>query len=148
VNNANLNVILGEAMDPHTTEYRVIYGDSDPFDVVYYANYFDFFERGRTELFRDLGLTYRDISDTGIYLPVSETHCKFESSARYDDLLLIETFVAYIKRVSIRFDYKIYRKKPRTLLAEGWTVHAFVNSEGKIKRAPKEVIEKVKKLLG
>ena len=128
-------------MKTFTTEYRVIYGDSDPFDVVYYANYFDFFERGRTELFRQLGFTYRELQNTGVFLPVSETFCKYHKSARYDDLLMIETSIAYIKRVSIRFDCKVYRKNPETLLAEGYTVHAFVDREGKIRRAPKEVLE-------
>jgi acyl-CoA thioester hydrolase len=134
-------------MPPHVTEYRVIYGDSDPFDVVYYANYFDFFERGRTELFRSLGMTYKDISGQGIFLPVSETFCKYHKSARYDDLLQIETSIAYLKRVSIRFDYKIYTGDPRSLVAEGYTVHAFVNREGRIKRAPQAVIDKVKSLV-
>ena len=130
-------------MKTFTTEYRVIYGDSDPFDVVYYGNYFDFFERGRTELFRQLGFTYREMQDKGFFLPVSETYCRYHKSARYDDLLLIETSIAFIKRVSIRFDCKVYRKEPKTLLAEGYTVHAFVDREGKIRRAPKEVLVKV-----
>jgi acyl-CoA thioester hydrolase len=134
-------------MKTFTTKYRVTYGDSDPFDVVYYANYFDFFERGRTELFRELGLTYREISEKGLFLPVSETHCKYVKSATYDDLLLIETSIAYLKNASIRFDYKVYRKGSKTLIAEGYTVHAFVNREGKIKRAPREVVEKVKGLI-
>ena len=97
-------------MKTFTTEYRVIYGDSDPFDVVYYANYFDFFERGRTELFRELGVTYRDVSEKGIFLPVSETHCKYHKPAQYDNLLVIETRIAYLKRVSIKFEYKIFVK--------------------------------------
>ncbi|MCP4717356.1 MAG: acyl-CoA thioesterase [Deltaproteobacteria bacterium] len=134
-------------MAPHVTEYRVIYGDSDPFDVVYYANYFDFFERGRTELFRDLGLTYRGISEQGVYLPVVKTHCEYKQSARYDDLVEIETSVAFMKKASIRFDHKVYRKNPRALLAEGYTVHAFVNTDRKVVGAPPEVREKIKKLL-
>jgi acyl-CoA thioester hydrolase len=134
-------------MKTFTTKYRVTYGDSDPFDVVYYANYFDFFERGRTELFRELGLTYREISDKGLFLPVSETQCKYVKSATYDDLLLIETRIAFLKKASIRFDYKVYKKVNKTLIAEGYTVHAFVNREGKIKRVPREVAEKVKELI-
>ena len=67
-------------MKTFTTEYRVIYGDCDPFDVVYYANYFDFFERGRTELFRDLGITYRQVQDMNVFLPVSDTYCKYHKS--------------------------------------------------------------------
>jgi acyl-CoA thioester hydrolase len=128
------------------TEYRVIYGDSDPFDVVYYGNYFDFFERGRTELFRDLGITYRQVQDMNIFLPVSETYCKYHKPARYDDLLLIETSIAFLKKASIRFDYKIFIKDLKTLLTEGYTVHAFVNRDGKIQRAPEEVLNKVKNL--
>ena len=134
-------------MKTFTTDYRVTYGDADPFDVVYYANYFDFFERGRTELFRELGLTYREISDRGLFLPVSETHCKYIRPATYDDLLLIETSIAFLKKASIRFDYKIYKKGSKILIAEGYTVHAFVSREGKIKRAPREVVEKVKGLI-
>jgi len=130
-------------MRVHTTEYRVIYGDSDPFDVVYYANYFDFFERGRTELFRSLGLTYKAIARQGVFLPVSETYCKYHRSARYDDLLMIETSLTYLKRVSIRFDYKIYSKDPDLLIAEGYTVHGFVDKEGKIIRAPQAVLKAI-----
>ena len=133
-------------MHPHITEYRVIYGDSDPFDVVYYANYFNLFERGRTELFRALGLTYRAIADQGIYMPVSETHCAFKQSARYDDLVSIETRIAFLKKARIRFDHAIYRTEPRELLAEGYTVHAFVTSERKVTRPPREVINAVRRL--
>ena len=130
-----------------TTEYRVIYGDSDPFDVVYYGNYFNLFERGRTEMFRDLGLAYKVISEKGIYTPVTETYCKYHKSATYDDLLLIETTIAFIKKARIRFDYKIFRKEPGILLAEGYTVHAFVNRNRKIQRVPEEVITKVKDIM-
>ncbi|MEI6125880.1 MAG: thioesterase family protein [Pseudomonadota bacterium] len=137
----------GRIMKTFTTEYRVIYGDSDPFDVVYYGNYFDLFERGRTEMFRELGLTYRVISEQGIYMPVTETYCKYHKSAIYDDLLLIETAMAFLKKASIRFDCKIYRKNPRTLLAEGYTVHAFVNRNKKIQRVPEEVVARVKELM-
>ena len=133
-------------MLPHRIEYRVIYGDSDPFDVVYYANYFDFFERGRTELFRSLGLSYRALADQGIYLPVSETHCSFRQSARYDDLLVIETTISYLRKVRIRFDHAIYRKEPRELLAEGYTVHAFVSSRRKVTRPPPQLIDCLRSL--
>lgn len=134
-------------MKTFTTEYRVIYGDSDPFDVVYYANYFNFFERGRTELFRALGLTYREISEQGVFLPVSETYCKYHKPAQYDNLLVIETRIVYLKRVSIKFEYRIFEKESQELLAEGYTIHGFVNKERKIVRVPQEVFKKVKYLL-
>jgi len=134
-------------MKTFTTEYRVIYGDSDPFDVVYYANYFDFFERGRTELFRELGVTYRDVSEKGIFLPVSETHCKYHKPAQYDNLLVIETRIAYLKRVSIKFEYRIFVKGSDEILAEGYTIHGFVNKDRKLVRVPQDVYDKVKDLI-
>ncbi len=134
-------------MKTFTMEYRVIYGDSDPFDVVYYANYYNFFERGRTELFRELVLTYREVQEQGVFLPVSESYCKYHKPARYDDLLLVETRIAFLKRVSIKFEYRIYEKHTATLLAEGYTIHAFVNRQGKILRVPEEIFERVKGLI-
>jgi acyl-CoA thioester hydrolase len=133
-------------MKTFTIEYRVIYGDSDPFDVVYYANYYNFFERGRTELFRELGITYREVQEQGVFLPVSESYCKYHKPARYDDLLVIETRIAFLKRVSIKFDYYIYEKQSNALLAEGYTIHAFVNRQGKILRVPQEIVQRVKDL--
>ena len=135
-------------MKTFITEYRVIYGDSDPFDVVYYANYFDFFERGRTELFRELGITYREVSEMGIFLPVSETYCKYHKPAQYDNLLVIETRIAYLKRVSIKFEYKIFVKGSDELLAEGYTIHGFVSKNRKLVRVPQEVYQKVNDLIG
>jgi len=130
-------------MPPCTTEYRVIYSDCDPFDVVYYGRYLDFFERGRTELFRTLGLSYKEIFEGGIALPVTDTRCKYHKSARYDDLLLIESAVGYLKKASIRFEHRIYHKETDTLLAEGYTVHAFVDYDRKIVRVPDEVAVKI-----
>ena len=135
-------------MKPYVTEYRVIYADCDPFDVMYYANYLTLFERGRTEFFRSLGLAYRDISDRGIYTPVSEAHCKYFKSVRYDDLLLIETTIGLLKKASIRVDHDIYKKEPRMLLARGYTVLAFVNRDVKIQPVPPDVVEKIRHLLG
>lgn len=134
-------------MEPFITEYRIIYADCDPFDVVYYARYLDFFERGRTEMFRALGLPYKSIAELGIYTPVTEAGCRYIQSARYDDIIVIETIVAQLRRASIRFEYKIYRKEPRALLAEGFTVHAFVNKDRKILKVPQNVVEILKKVM-
>lgn len=134
-------------MKPFVTEYRVIYADCDPFDVMYYANYLSLFERGRTELFRSLGLAYREISDRGIYTPVTEAHCNYIKSVRYDDLLQIETTVGELRKASIRIEHQIYKKEPRTLLAKGYTVLAFVNRQAKIQPVPPDVAEKVRQLL-
>ena len=130
-------------MKPFLTEYRVVYSDCDPFNVVYYANYFTLFERGRTELFRDMGIPYSTIEKQGIYVPVSDTRCRYKRSARYDDLLNIESQVQELKRARITISYRILRNDCQELLAEGYTVHAFVNTEGKPRRIPAEIIEKI-----
>jgi acyl-CoA thioester hydrolase len=130
-------------MKPFTTEYRVVYSDCDPFNVVYYANYFTLFERGRTELFRAMGIPYSAIEKQGIYVPVSDSRCRYKRSARYDDLLYIESAVQELKRASITISYRILRNVHRELLAEGYTVHAFVNTDGKPRRIPKEIIDTI-----
>jgi acyl-CoA thioester hydrolase len=65
----------------HTTYYRVIYGDCDSMDIVYYANYLRLFEIGRTELLRDLGLTYREVEEKGFFLPTTEAYVKYHNPA-------------------------------------------------------------------
>lgn len=111
----------------HKTEHRVIYGDTDAGQVVYYANYFRWFESGRRELFRDLKINYAELDKKGIITPVVEAHCNYFHSARYDDIAVIETRISEVKEKSIRFDYRIFRKKGRKLLASGYTINVFVS---------------------
>jgi acyl-CoA thioester hydrolase len=123
-------------MKPHRTNVRVIYGDTDNMGIAYHANYFRWFEIGRTELFRDLGLAYRDIEKQGIFLPVSEVGCKFTAPVRYDDLLVIETTLDPTVRGGMKFNYRILKKADETVLARGFTRHACMNREGKVVRPP------------
>jgi len=123
------------------TEYRVIYGDVDQMGVVYYGNYFRFFERGRAELVRERGLTYREIEEGRVALPVTEAYCHYHRPARYDDLLLIDTRIGRIRRASLRFDYRIFRRdEPDVLLVNGHTIHACTDPEGRIVRVPEHVL--------
>jgi acyl-CoA thioester hydrolase len=134
----------------HQTTYRVLYGDTDAAGVVYYANYLRFFERGRTEYMREMVLTYRDIENQGLTLPVIESYSRYKAPAAYDDLLVIETSLVELKNVSCRFNYRIYRNdndNSRTLLAKGYTVHASVNRNGKLTRFPANLIEKLQKII-
>jgi len=80
------------------TYYRVIYGDCDSMAIVYYANYLRFFEIGRTEFLRESGVTYREVEKREFFLPVTETQSNYIKSAKYDDLLKIETTVGFVKR--------------------------------------------------
>lgn len=130
-------------MPTNRTTYRVIYGDTDNMGVVYYANYLRWFEIGRTELFRSLGFTYRAMEAEGIFLPVSEVHCKFIAPAQYDDVLIIETSLDRSIKGGMKFDYSIFREGSEKILAKGHTKHAYVNRNGRVVRPP----EFLKKLL-
>jgi acyl-CoA thioester hydrolase len=134
----------------HQTTCRVLYGDTDAAGVVYYANYLRYFETGRTEYMRELVLTYREIESQGLILPVIESYARYKAPASYDDLLTIETSLAELKKVSCRFNYRIYRNdndNSKTLLAKGFTVHASVNRAGKLTRFPAQLLEKLEKII-
>jgi acyl-CoA thioester hydrolase len=120
----------------HRTEARVMYAETDAMGIVYYANYLRWFEVGRTELLRGLGIPYQKVEEEGISLPVSEVFCKYHASAKYDDVLTIETSVDFIKRASIQFGYRIFREADETLLVTGSTLHAFVDRKGRIVKIP------------
>ena len=133
----------------HKTTCRVLYGDTDAAGVVYYANFLRYFEKGRTEYMRDLVLTYREIEDHGLVLPVIECYVRYKAPASYDDQLTIETSLAELKTLSCRFNYRIYRddsSNSRTLLAKGHTLHASVNRDGRLTKLPAHILEKLEKI--
>jgi acyl-CoA thioester hydrolase len=132
-------------MPTHRTKYRVIYGDTDNMGVAYHANYLRWFEMGRTEMMRALGLTYREIEARGIYLPVSEVHCKFKSPAQYDDVLIIETLLDGNIKAVIKFDYTIFSEDGSKVLARGYTVHPCLNGEGRVIRPPEFIMKFIEK---
>jgi acyl-CoA thioester hydrolase len=121
------------------TELRVIYGDTDQMGVVYYANYLRFMEAGRNEFIRASGLRYRDFEERfSLRLPVADAAVSYKLPARYDDLVVVETSLAELKRASVRFAYRILRGEE--LLATGETVHACVDLDGRIRRLPAELV--------
>ena len=129
----------------HKVEHRVIYGDTDAGQVVYYANYFRWFESGRRELFRSLKIDYSALDKRGIITPVVEAHCNYYSPARYDDEVEIETRISEVKDKSIRFEYKIFRKKDKKLLSLGHTVNVFVDRQKmKSVKIPQDIRKKIK----
>jgi len=114
---------------PVTTEVRVRYAETDQMGIVYHANYLVWFEIGRVELLRSLGLAYSQLEiEHQCILPVVEASCRYRSPARYDDRILIETRPALLRGSLLKFAYRIFRNldheaKERELLAEGETVH-------------------------
>ena len=112
---------------PIRLAYRVPYADTDQMGVVYYANYLVYFERARNEVLRAAGFPYRKLEAMGYALPVLEAQVAYRRAARYDDELTISGRVGWVKPVRIRVDCAVHCDG--TLLAEGHTVHAFVNRD-------------------
>ena len=125
------------------TNYRVIYGDTDQMGVVYYANYLRWFERGRSEFLRQIGLPYANIEAAGYHFPVAEVSCRYAQSARYDDVIEIATTLVELGRVYLLFEYLISRQTDHLVLATGSTKHACVDRDGQVKRMPKMLIDAV-----
>jgi len=107
--------------------------------VVYYANYLVWFEVGRTDLLRHSGWSYREMEVEGYSLPVIEAQCSYKQSARYDDELDIRTTGTMLSPVRVRFNYEVVRAADEAVLAEGYTVHASLDPEGRPRRLPDRV---------
>lgn len=111
------------------TLIRVRYKDTDQMGVVYHANYLVWFEIGRTELMRRLGMPYRDCEQNNLFLPVIKVSCEFKVPAHYDDEVIVVTKIESLQEVRLIFDYEI--RRDGVLLARGRTEHAFMNSKGR-----------------
>ncbi|HWP83083.1 MAG TPA: thioesterase family protein [Bacteroidota bacterium] len=130
------------------TEIRVRYADTDQMRFVYYAKYFEYFEQGRSDLLRQIGLPYSEIEHLGIWLPVIEAHAKYIRSARYDDLLVVETAMKEMPVARVRIEYKIFRNGEDEPIVEGFTVHGFLNATtGKPTRAPGVFLQAVEEAM-
>lgn len=116
---------------------RVSYRDTDKMGVVYYANYFVFFEMGRTELMRQIGFTYDEMEKQGLYFPVVNAQCNYHAPAHYDDLITVETTISELKNVTVTFSYKI--KCDDKVLVTGSTKHPLVNYAFKPTRIPQNL---------
>lgn len=127
------------------TSYRVIYGDTDQMGIVYYANYLRWFEKGRAEFLRQIGLPYSVIEQQGFHFPVVEVSCRYLESARYDDLVQIETEICECRRASLTFRYVIWRDSDRSTIASGMTKHACIDLTGRILRIPKILLDALEK---
>jgi len=120
---------------------RVLFAETDAMGIVYYANYLKWFEQGRVELMRSMGMAYRDLTGIGVHLPGTEASVRYLSPARYDDLLAVHAEIRALGRASIAFAYRIEREDG-TLLADGTTVHAFTDGDGNVVRVPEPFLTK------
>ncbi|HEY8551819.1 MAG TPA: thioesterase family protein [Vicinamibacterales bacterium] len=118
---------------------RVRYAETDQMGVVYYANYFVWFEIGRTDLLRTLGGSYKELEEGGLLLPVIEASCEYAQPCRYDDELVIETRGRILSPIRVEFLYVVTRPADGVVTATGRTVHAAINRTGRPSRLPEAV---------
>lgn len=124
-------------MKTYETKIRVRYQETDNMGVVYYGNYFTWFEVARTEYFRSFGIAYTDLEKRDVYLLVASASCKYKSPARYDDLVSVRTWISEMKNTSLKFEYKISVEE--RVLATGESVHVFTDKSFKPIRIPEEI---------
>ena len=124
------------------TDVRVRYADTDQMKFVYYGKFFEYFEQGRSDLLRSIGLPYPEVEAMGILLPVIEASAKYRRSARYDDLLHVQTMLLEMPMARIRLEYLVFRNDEKEPIAEGYTVHSFLNAQtGRPMRAPMKFLD-------
>mgnify|MGYP006268473503 CR=1 FL=1 len=114
-------------MTTHDTQLRVRYGETDQMGYVYYGRYAEYFEVGRVEAMRAVGLPYKLVEEKGILMPVSEMQVQYKRAARYDDLLTIRTRIAEPPRSNLLFTYEIFNEAG-DLLVTGLVRLAFVDA--------------------
>ena len=129
-------------MQSHTITIAPRYAETDKGGVVHHSVYPVWFEMGRTELLRAGGIAYRDLEAQGIFFVVAEMRIKYRRPAFYDEELLLETTCSNITPGKVEHTYRLTRRSTGLLLAEGSSVLACVNAEGKIRRVPEFVYPK------
>ena len=123
-----------------TTSIRVRYAETDQMRGVYNGRYFDYFEVGRAELMRSLGMTYRQFEDAGFFLPLTEAYAKYIRQVQYDDVINVVAMLKESPKARLRIDYEIIRGDEK--MTEGFTVHSFVDANsGRPVRAPKMFLD-------
>ena len=128
-------------MPKSASRVRVRYAETDKMGVVYYANYFVWFEVGRTDLLRESGWNYREMETDGFSLPVIEAHCEYRKPAKYDDEIEVRTEGRMLSPVRMEFQYEVIRKADQAVAASGRTVHAALDATGRPCRLPERVRE-------
>ncbi|TWR28825.1 acyl-CoA thioesterase [Mucilaginibacter pallidiroseus] len=131
-------------MFQHSTKLRVRYGETDQMGYMYYGNYAEFFEVGRVEMLRSLGLTYAGMEADGIMMPVLEMNCKYLKPARYDEEITIKVTMAKMPAVKIHFKYELFNEN-NELIHVGETLLAFINMKTNRPSLPTQAfLDKVK----
>lgn len=137
---------MGERERVVETEVRVRYAETDAQGVVYYANYFVWFEVARMSYLRAIGYDYATLERDGLGFVIAEATCRYHAPAHFDEVLLIRTFPAEVRNKSFVFEYEVCNKETGQLLATGRTVQVFIDGRGKPREIPPELRAKLEGL--
>ena len=128
----------------HDARVRVRYAETDQMGVVYHGNYFVWFEVGRVELMRALGVEYKKMEqEDDCHIVVADAHCRYHHPARYDEEMRVRTRISEWRNRIVKFTYELFRDSDSTLLASGDTTHIICGSNGR----PKTLPEKYRKII-
>lgn len=137
-------------MHINETKIKVRYVETDKMNVVHHSNYLIYFEAGRTEFITKCDMSYSDMEKLGILMPLVESNCKYLQGAKYEDELLIKTWIKELTPIKVEFNYLVIRDKDQKEIAKGSTLHAFVSNDFKIinlKKKYPEILGKLQSLL-
>ncbi|MCB2289747.1 acyl-CoA thioesterase [Clostridium sp. CS001] len=133
------------------TKLIVRYAETDKMQIVHHSNYLIFFETARTEFIKGSGMSYSQMEENNIMLPLVESNCKYIAGAKYEDELTVKAWIKELTPVKVQFNYLVIREKDGKEIARGSTTHAFVSSNAfkiiNMKKKHLEVFEKLKALI-
>ncbi|MFA9397421.1 MAG: acyl-CoA thioesterase [Clostridiaceae bacterium] len=111
------------------TKLTVRYAETDQMGIVYHANYYIWFEVARGDFIKQIGISYKELEDMGIMMPIIETGCRHYQGAKYDDEIIIEAYVNEMSPAKVIFNYNVIREEDNKLLAKGTTTLGFVDKK-------------------
>ncbi len=114
------------------TKIVVRYAETDQMGIVHHSNYLIWFEAGRTDFVKESKISYSEMEKEGILIPLAESNCKYIIGAKYEDELIIKTWIKELTPVKVEFNYSVIREKDKKEIAKGSTIHVFVNKDFKI----------------
>jgi acyl-CoA thioester hydrolase len=127
---------------------KVRYAETDKMGVVYHSNYLIYFEIGRTEFINKCGMSYLQMEEMGIMIPLLESNCRYLQGAKYSDELIVKTWIEELDSLKVKFSYSITRESDRKEITKGNTLHVFVDNNFKIMNLKKKFPEIMLKLEG
>jgi len=136
----------------YTSETKIVvrYAETDKMGIVHHSNYLIWFEAGRTDFIKGCEISYSEMEERGVLIPLAESSCKYILPAKYEEELIIKTWVKELSPVKVKFNYSVIRENDQKEIAKGSTLHVFINENFKIinlKKTHEDIFEKLQLLM-